>query len=156
MAKANLPLIDALRKAAQNLENGNQYMWGHHGSCNCGNLLQAATNLSKKEILEYAQTGNGEWSELAEDYCGIIEAPYQFLIAKLGELGLNPVDVHNIEYLSDSKVLKNLEGGFRNLERNKRENVISYFLAYADLLEKDLEADKAIKELIQAEELVIS
>ncbi len=149
MAKPNLRLIQALRNAAKNLENGNDYQWGHHGSCNCGNLLQAATNMNKKEIIQYAQTGNGEWSELAEEYCGIIDAPFQFLIAKLNEMGLNPVDIHNIEYLSDQSVLRSLEGGFRHLEKNKREHVIDYFLAYANLLEADLASDDAIEELMQ-------
>jgi hypothetical protein len=152
MAKATYPLIQALRKAADNLEKGNPYQWGHHGSCNCGNLLQAATSLSKKEILEYAQTGNGEWSELAEDHCGIVDAPFQLLIQKLQDLGLNSDDIHNIEYLSDSKVLNNLEGGFRYLERNQRQNVIDYFYSFASLLESEIEVEEEITNLLKLEE----
>ena len=60
MAHANVTLIGALRKAAGNLRNGAAYSWGHHGSCNCGNLLQVVTHLSKEEILRYAHTGVGE------------------------------------------------------------------------------------------------
>jgi hypothetical protein len=149
MALANQNLITALRKAAINLENGNHYEWGHHGSCNCGNLLQASTDMSKTEIFQLAQSGNGEYSELAEDYCGIIDAPFQYLISKLQDLGLNHVDVHNIEYLSDSRVLQRLEGGFKYLNKNQREDVIQYFNAFAALLKEQLDADILIKDLVE-------
>jgi hypothetical protein len=155
MARANHELITALRLAASKLEDGNHYEWGHHGSCNCGNLLQASTNMSKSEIFKFAQTGNGEWSELAEEFCGIIDAPYQFLIYKLQEIGLNPTDVHNIEYLSDRKVLEHLEGGFRHLQRNQKQDVVHYFKAFADLLEEEMFQQGEIEKLlIQEPELV--
>jgi hypothetical protein len=150
MAKKDQNLVSILRIAAKNLSEGNEYQWGHHGSCNCGNLLQAASNLNKSEIHKYAQSGNGEWSELAEDYCGVIDAPFQFLVAKFAELGLNSVDIHNIEYLSDAKVLKNLKGGFRHLARNQRNDVIEYFLAFADLIEADINADQEIKSIMDS------
>ena len=75
MANPNLVLIEALRNTANRLRSGSHYAWGNHGSCNCGNLLQVITHLSKEEILTYAQTGIGEWTELAEDYCGVTDAP---------------------------------------------------------------------------------
>ena len=71
MAIANFELIRALRETARRLENGTDYAWGHHGACNCGNLLQVITSLSKEEIIRFARTGFGEWTELAEDYCGV-------------------------------------------------------------------------------------
>lgn len=60
MARANIPLMQALRDAAQNLRDGADYAWGNHGSCNCGHILQVVTHLSKKEILEHAQSVYGE------------------------------------------------------------------------------------------------
>lgn len=56
MAIPTLALIGALRETAKRLEEGAQYAWGNHGSCNCGNLLQVITDLSKEEILTYAHT----------------------------------------------------------------------------------------------------
>jgi hypothetical protein len=50
MAHANIELIEALRETARRLKNGAHYAWGHHGSCNCGNLLQTVTDLSAREI----------------------------------------------------------------------------------------------------------
>jgi hypothetical protein len=68
MAHPNLTLIGALRQAAANLQRGAYYAWGHHGSCNCGHLLQVITHFSKEEILQQAHTGIGEWTEIAESF----------------------------------------------------------------------------------------
>ncbi|HEY6956379.1 MAG TPA: hypothetical protein VI385_14115 [Flavisolibacter sp.] len=138
MAHPNLKLVETLRKAAKNLRNGAPYAWGNHGSCNCGHILQVVTHLSKKEILEYAQSTQGEWTEIAEDYCGVTNAPAYLLISQLEKLGLTPTDIHNLEYLEDRRVLENLPGGFRWLKRNVREDVIVYFETMAEMLEEEL------------------
>jgi hypothetical protein len=138
MAHPTIPLISALREAAQNLRNGAQYAWGHHGSCNCGHLLQVVTRLTKEEIVRHAQTVYGEWTEIAEDYCGVTNAPAYLLVSKLEKLGLTPTDIHNLEYLEDRNVLNNLPGGFRWLQKNVREDVIVYFDTLAGMLEEQL------------------
>jgi hypothetical protein len=140
MATPNLTLINALLETAKRLRNGVSYAWGNHGACNCGNLTQVVTKLSKEEILQYAHTGIGEWTELAEDYCGVTNAPASLLISKLQQIGLTPSDIHNLEYLEDKKVLEQLPGGFRWLQRNVREDVIAYFETYAAILEEELAA----------------
>ncbi len=138
MAQANIQLIQALRETAARLRNGAHYAWGNHGACNCGNLTQVVTKLTKEEILAYAHTGIGEWTELAEDYCGVTDAPAGLLITKLQEIGLTPSDIHNLEYLEDRAVLQRLPGGFRWLQRNVREDVIVYFETFAEMLEEQL------------------
>ncbi len=138
MAFANPALITAFRAAAQQLRDGAPYAWGHHGQCNCGHLAQVATSFSAEEIQRYAQTGMGEWTELAESHCTATGAPVDLLVQKLLELGLTPTDIHHLEYLDDKSVLKNLPGGFRWLRRNRREDAIAYFEAFADLLENKL------------------
>lgn len=138
MAHPNLQLIDALRQAAGNLRKGAHYAWGHHGSCNCGHLLQVVTQLSKEEIVRHAQTVYGEWTEIAEDYCGVTNAPAYLLVSKLEKLGLTPTDIHRLEYLEDRAVLQNLPGGFRWLKKNVREDVILYFETMATMLEEQL------------------
>jgi len=153
VAYPNIQLIEALRKAAKNLSNGADYAWGHHGSCNCGHLLQVVTRLNKNEILEYAQTVHGEWSEIAEDYCGVTNAPAYLLVSKLEKLGLTPTDIHNLEYLEDRTVLENLPGGFRWLKRNIREHVVVYFETMADMLEDELLKKIAIPEVAILEEI---
>jgi hypothetical protein len=138
MAHPNMALIDALRETAKRLKQQAKYAWGNHGSCNCGNLLQVVTKLDQKEILQFARTGVGEWTELAEEYCGVTDAPVSLLISKLQEIGLTSTDIHNIEYLEDKEVLKALPGGFRWLSRNQREDVIVYMETMAQLLEEKL------------------
>lgn len=138
MAHPNITLIAALREAAQNLRNGAHYAWGHHGSCNCGHVLQVVTQLSKEEIIRHAQTVSGEWTEIAEEYCGVTHAPAYLLVSKLEKLGLTPTDIHNLEYLEDKTVLQNLPGGFRWLQKNVRNDVIVYFETFAQLLEDKL------------------
>jgi hypothetical protein len=138
MAQANIQLIEGLRKAATNLRNGAYYAWGHHGGCNCGNLIQVITELSKEEIVSYAHQGAGEWTEIADDYCNITSAPLMFIMSKLEGVGMTPTDFHNLEYLEDRSVLNKLPGGFRWLKRNKREDVIVYMETWANLLEEQL------------------
>ncbi|MBX2921787.1 MAG: hypothetical protein KF746_06325 [Chitinophagaceae bacterium] len=140
MAYPNTKLIHSLRQTAYRLKNGADYAWGNHGACNCGNLLQVVTQLSKEDILRYAHFGNGEWTELAAEYCGITGAPVDLMISNLQDIGLTPTDIHNIEYLEDREVLQRLPGGFRWLKRNVREDVILYFETFAALLEEKLTA----------------
>lgn len=138
MANPNMELIDALRTTSTRLKNGAYYAWGNHGACNCGNLVQCVTRLTKEEILQYAQSGIGEWTELAEEYCENTNAPVNLIIQKLERIGLTPTDIHNIEYLQDKEVLNALPGGFRWLKRNVREDVIVYFETFANILEEKL------------------
>jgi len=138
MAKPTIELINALRETATRLTNGAHYAWGHHGACNCGNLLQTVTKLTEGEILRYAHTGLGEWTELATEFCPVTNAPLTLVITRLEEIGLTPTDIHHIEYLNDKEVLQHLPGGFRWLKRNKREDAIAYFEAFANLLEEKL------------------
>lgn len=138
MAHPNITLINALRQAAQNLRVGVPYAWGNHGSCNCGHVLQVITQLSKEEIIRHAQTVSGEWTEIAEEYCGVTNTPAYLLVSKLEKIGLTPTDIHNLEYLEDRKVLENLPGGFRWLKKNMREDVIVYFETFAAMLEEQL------------------
>jgi hypothetical protein len=138
MATASPFLISALRLTAERLRNGHHYAWGSHGSCNCGNLLQVVTQQSKEEILRQAQTVPGEWTEIAEEYCGVTNVPAYQLISQLEKLGLTPSDVHHLEYLDNKDVLEQLPGGFRWLSRNVREDVIVYFETFAQMLELGL------------------
>jgi hypothetical protein len=142
MAKPSIELIGALRETASRLQNGAHYAWGHHGACNCGNLLQVITCLNEKEILTHAHTSIGEWTELAEESCSVTGAPVNVLLSWLEAAGLTPTDIHNIEYLDNKAVLKYLPGGFRWLKRNNRQHVIDYFEAFANMLEEKMRHEK--------------
>jgi hypothetical protein len=149
MAFPNTVLIEALRTTAKRLSDGATYAWGNHGACNCGNLLQVITPLSRQEILQYAHTGFGEWTELSEDFCGVTNAPVDMLLSKLQGVGLTPSDIHNLEYLDNREVLDKLPGGFRWLTKNVREDVIVYFETFANMLEEQLLSGIDISQLIE-------
>jgi hypothetical protein len=138
MANPTIQLVNALRETANRLRNGAQYSWGNHGACNCGNLIQVVTKFSKGEILSYAHTGIGEWTELSQEFCPGTNAPLSLIISKLQDIGLTPTDIHHIEYLTDREVLQQLPGGFRWLKRNSKEDAIVYFETFANLLEEKL------------------
>ena len=136
MAKPTIELITALKETALRLRNGAHYSWGHHGACNCGNLLQVVTQLTEGEILRYAHNGIGEWTELAAEFCPVTNAPLSLVISKLEAIGLTPTDIHHIEYLNSKEVLRHLPGGFRWLKRNNRADAIAYFETFASILEE--------------------
>ena len=138
MAQPSIQLIEALKETAIRLRNGSHYAWGHHGACNCGNLVQVITNFTEGEIVRYAHNGIGEWTELAQEFCPVTHAPIDLIIAKLVSIGLTPTDIHHVEYLSDKEVLMYLPDGFRWLQRNNRQHAIAYFEAFALLLEEKL------------------
>jgi hypothetical protein len=149
MAFPNTVLIEALRTTAKRLSDGATYAWGNHGACNCGNLLQVITPLTRQEILQHAHTGIGEWTELSEDFCGVTNAPVDMLLSKLQGVGLTPSDIHNLEYLDNREVLDKLPGGFRWLKKNEREDVIVYFETFANILEEQLLSGIDISHLIE-------
>ena len=151
MAHPNIVLVEALRQTAIRLKNGATYAWGNHGACNCGNLLQVITPLSRQDILQYAQTGIGEWTELSAEFCNTSNAPADMMVSKLQGIGLTPSDIHNLEYLDNREVLEHLPGGFRWLKKNKREDVILYFETFADMLEEKLLAQINILPLFETE-----
>lgn len=116
--------------------------------------MQVVTDLSKEEILRYADSGIGELTELAEEYCGVTNAPFALLIKKLSDIGLTPSDIHNLEYLDNKKVLQQLPGGFRWLKKNVREDVALYFETFANMLEEELLEQIQIPEISFKTELI--
>ena len=157
MATATRPLIIALRETAQRLKDGAHYAWGNHGACNCGHLLQVMTSFSEQEILRYAHTGIGEWTELGEEFCMNTGTPLGLMVQRLQERGLTSTDIHHIEYLSDKKVLQYLPGGFRWLKKNNREDVVLYFEAFANMLEENYaQLPVDVKQLLPGNSMVRS
>jgi hypothetical protein len=129
-------LIDALRATSKRLENEDvQYQWGHMGQCNAGHLIQTLTGMSSFEIVESVDFQLDEWSEHAVDYCSCTGNKVDDIFLSIEKHGLSHFDIVKLENLSDRKVLENLDGGFRYLEKNRREDVVEYMRSFADLLE---------------------
>jgi len=138
MARASLEIIDALRRTAKKLEDGSVYMWGHMGSCNCGNLAQEITKLSKGQIHAYAMQGRGDWNEQLNDYCETSQMPIDLVIHELLIAGFSIEDLKNLEKLSDHKILSRLPLEKRYLKHNVRADVIVYIKEWANMLEDEL------------------
>lgn len=138
MAQAKTEIIDALRRTADKLKNGSQYMWGHMGSCNCGNLAQEVTNRTKAEIHAYAMQGHGDWNEQLNDYCETSAMPIDLIIFDLLTAGFSIEDLQNLEKLSDKDILLRLPLEKRYLRHNVREDVIVYLQEWANMLEERL------------------
>ena len=138
MAKATIPVIEALRKTAANLQNKAPYQWGHMGSCNCGNLAQVVTNLDKAAIHREAMRRHGDWNEQLFDYCPQSGLPFDHIIDTMLNFGFTRTDLAHLEKLSDDRVLANLAQGKHYLSHNKSEDVIKYLNSWANLLENQL------------------
>lgn len=154
MAQAKENIIRILRKTAQNLEDTEQYAWGHVGMCNCGHLIQSVTALSSQEIIQRAQQSYlDEWTEFANDYCPATGSLVDDLVSALIREGFQLEDIHHIEYLSDKTVLNALPNGFRYLQRNNRYDVALYMRTWAALLElalKDCAAGERVAATVEA------
>ncbi|MCR9251328.1 MAG: hypothetical protein NXI20_12935 [bacterium] len=138
MAKATPELISALQRTITNLEKGSPYEWGHMGSCNCGNLAQEITKLSKQEIHEYAMRGRGDWNDQIMDFCPTSGMPMDLLISQLLEFGLTREDLMNLEKLRDPEILERLPKDQKYLKHNNKSHVILYMKTWMRLLEEQL------------------
>ncbi|WP_209330520.1 hypothetical protein [Lunatimonas salinarum] len=145
MAIPNPKLISSIRKTAQRLKNGTPYQWGHMGACNCGNLAQELTSLSKGDIHRLAMQGVGDWNEQLRDYCPTSGFPMDLMISKLLEAGLSLDDLSDLEGLSDPVILAEIPSERRKqLSKNNRNDVVLYMETWANLLERQWLALHAI------------
>ncbi|MDR6194099.1 hypothetical protein [Siphonobacter sp. SORGH_AS_0500] len=155
MANASLRLLTALRRTAQKLQQGSPYMWGHMGCCNCGNLAQELTQLTKADIHEFALQGRGDWREQIEEYCPTSGLPMDLLIADLLNHGLTTSDLQHLERLSDPKIKALIPLERRNqMRHNVREDVVLYMKTWASLLEEELLSNVQLPELLPVAEEV--
>ncbi|WP_028522976.1 hypothetical protein [Runella limosa] len=139
MARPNLDLIVALRRTARKIEQGSPYQWGHMGSCNCGNLAQEITKLTKAEIHAHAlANGRGDWNEQLNEYCPTSGLPMDLLINEMIDAGLDSDDLKHLERLSDRRILNRLPENKRHLRHNYRDDVVLYISEWANMLEEQL------------------
>ncbi len=136
MANPSLKIIEALRKTALQLENGNRFEWGHMGSCNCGNLAQTITFFSRAEIQKYALQKRGDWTEQLIDYCPTSGLPMDLIIEKMINFGFTRYDLNHLEWLSDTEILNEI--GVTFLSRNLKSDTILYLKSWSNLLENKL------------------
>lgn len=151
MARPTPELISALRRTAQKLKNGAPYQWGHMGGCNCGNLAQELTKLTKDQIHSYAMQRYGDWNEQVEDYCSTSQMPIDIVINEMLNAGLTLEDLKHLEKLSDREILIRFPLEKRFLKHNVRDDVVAYLNVWANLLEEQLLEKITLPEFITYE-----
>ena len=152
MAQPNINLVNALRATARNIKKGSPYMWGHMGSCNCGNLAQEITKFTKAEIHAFAlANGRGDWNEQVNDFCPASGLPMDILLSEMMEAGLSSADLQHLERLSDPKILALLPTEKQSLRHNFRDDVVLYINTWAGLLEDKLVEKIKLPELYDIE-----
>ena len=127
-------LVDALHNTVARLRSEEvKYQWGHMGQCNAGHLVQSLTGMSDVEIVESVDNKLDEWTEHARNFCANSGSVVDDLFYTLADYGLDYQAIIHLENLSDSDVLHNLQGGFRYLQKNDKNDVIAYMESMADL-----------------------
>lgn len=155
MARPTPELIDALRRTARNVAEGAPYQWGHMGSCNCGNLAQELTRMTKDQIHQYAMQRYGDWNEQVADYCDTSQLPFDIIINQMLQAGLSLEDLKHLEKLDDRDVLHRFPVEQRFLKHNRRDDVVTYLNEWANLLEERLlDRIKLPADLLEIRELV--
>ena len=135
MARPTPALIAALRETARRLRDGAPYSWSLLGSCNCGHLAQTVTRLTSAEIQARALENAGDWTEQVLAYCPSSGLPMDDVFADLMQIGLTRTDVAHLEKLSDPDVLAHIADAHLPRRHHRRDNVVRYLTAWADLLD---------------------
>lgn len=152
MAKPNPQLISAIERTVLKLQTGTPYEWGHMGACNCGNLAQELTKLTKGEIHQYAMQRHGDWNEQLIDYCPTSGYPMDLMISKMIDAGLSIDDLAHLERLSDQTILRKIPKERRDkMNQNSREDVILYMQTWANLLREKWVENQEISDSLRVE-----
>lgn len=152
MAKPNPQLISAIERTVLKLQTGAPYEWGHMGACNCGNLAQELTKLTKGEIHQYAMQRHGDWNEQLIDYCPTSGYPMDLMISKMIDAGLSIDDLAHLERLSDQTILRKISKERRDkMNQNSREDVILYMQTWANLLREKWVENQEISDALRVE-----
>ena len=115
------------------------------GACNCGHLAQTVTELPREALHAMATERPGDWSELANDHCGVSGLPIDHVIATMLDIGLSRSDIRELERLSGRDVLRRLPEGERALDHRRKADVVRYLGAWADLLEEANEGSEGAR-----------
>lgn len=137
MAIANPKFIASIDKTALYLSKGAQFQWGHMGSCNCGNLAQELTKLSKAEIHSSAMQRYGDWNDQILEFCPSSGYPMDLMIQKMIDSNLTLEDLSHLEKLSDPEIRALFQKQREDIGKNSREDVVLYIQNWAKLLREN-------------------
>lgn len=160
MNDARNALLAAIEHAADDIEHGAPFEWGHVGRCTVGHIAQRLAAMSDREIVAAFEQTLDQWREHAAEYFDVAigdeplattESPHQKCpqvgasmrrIYRLFHLaGLDAEDIGHLEFLSDPTVLAHIPPSRRaRLRRNDARDVVLYLRTMAHLLRTESEA----------------
>lgn len=174
MANASAHLVSALRQTAARLRRTEvKYKWSSFARCNCGHLAQTLTGLTPADLAARATKRSGDWRSQALEVareggfpqpdfgdrpaldegawepenvgaCTVTGERLDEVFGLLHAHGLNAADIGHLERLTDPRVRRELNAQTQDYPHYKRDNVIAYLEAWADLLERQLRTDGAL------------
>jgi hypothetical protein len=181
MESSRARLVIALKETAARLRRQDvTYRWASFAHCNCGHLAQTITGLGADEIQGRAMRREGDWAAQARargprgfpafDFgdrpaldegawepenvgaCPLTGASLDQILDAMYGLGLTASDVGHLERLSDPVVRRRLGNNTEYFPHHRRENVVAYLEAWADLLEEGAAPDTAEECFLEAAE----
>lgn len=158
MSIPNPELIAAIERTVANFKKGAAYQWGHMGACNCGNLAQELTKLSKAEIHSYAMQRFGDWNDQILEFCPTSGYPMDLMIQKMLDFGLSLQDLSHLERLSDPEILATIPKEYRDkISKNSKEDVVLYMQNWAKLMRDNwLSQNPEISYLVEKKKLAVA
>lgn len=134
--------IAALRMALEALEYGVHYEHGQYGSCNCGIVACALTNMTASDIDSAFQNNpmyiyeldnySSKYFYLVVESCSVTGTPINVIIKKLKENGFTVQDLKELELLSN----ENYGGCKDNPRMDDRDALVQYLEHWIAALEK--------------------
>ncbi|KXB97091.1 MAG: hypothetical protein AA908_08565 [Chlorobi bacterium NICIL-2] len=147
-------LIAALESAADALDRGERYEWGHVGRCAVGHVVQRLALMSDREIFAAFERTVGQWREHAAEYfdaavgdeplaatesqrewCATAGTPLAEIYRLFHAAGVDSAAIGHMEFLSDPRVLAEIPPPKRwKLRRSDPHDAALYLRTYARVL----------------------
>lgn len=147
-------LIAALVSAADALDRGERYEWGHVGRCAVGHVVQRLASMSDREIFDAFERTVCQWREHAAEYfesavgdeplattesqrdwCAIAGKPLAEIYRLFHAAGMDAAAIGHMEFLNDPRVLAQIPPPQRwKLRRSDPHDAALYLRTYARML----------------------
>jgi len=121
--------------------------WGKQANAN---VHQPRLSPPQPDFGDRPALDEGAWEPEDVGACQVTGASIDFVFYSLNRLGLSATDIKQLERLSDPEVRRRLGTENVYFPHHVRENVISYMIEWADMLEKDLEGDLGDKRVFSS------
>lgn len=150
-----MKLSEALLEAARRLEAGLLYEFVDAGSCNCGVLAQVLTGLDRQEVCRraYRRQGPGvghiglysvavgtaaaTLGTSMDDACALTGMDEGSILRALGDAGMTPAEVCDLEHMTEDHVLRRMERLKPYDDVPTSQYVAAYMRAWAGVLEEE-------------------